>query len=75
MSGLFFGSLFGSQVADWYGRKYGFLLSIFMMGLGSSVSATASTPYIYAISRFISGAGIQGTETFDKKVNDEVFSM
>ncbi|OXA60960.1 solute carrier family 22 member 13 [Folsomia candida] len=59
MVGLFFGSIFGSQIADWYGRKSGFLLSILLVSLGSSVSAASPSPYVYAVSRFCSGAGIQ----------------
>ncbi|XP_021957175.1 organic cation transporter protein [Folsomia candida] len=58
MLGMFFGSVFGSQFADWYGRRYGFLAATLLLSLGSTMSALAGNPYIYALARFLCGAGV-----------------
>ncbi|XP_021946577.2 organic cation transporter-like protein [Folsomia candida] len=58
MMGMFIGNIYGSQFADWYGRKTGFLLATLLLALGSTVSAISPNPYVYAIARFICGCGI-----------------
>jgi len=57
MAGMLFGTVFASQASDWYGRRYTTTGIILALLLGSSVSAAAPNPYVYAAARFICGAG------------------
>jgi MFS family permease len=61
MLGMLLGSLFSSQISDWYGRKWVYLGVCLLMGLGQVLSALAPDPISYAFARFMAGAGLSGT--------------
>lgn len=58
MLGMFFGSVVGSQIADWYGRRLGFLGATLLLWVGSMASFYAPHPVLYAVARFLCGAGV-----------------
>ncbi|CAG7832469.1 unnamed protein product [Allacma fusca] len=60
MAGMVVGNLFVTQLADWYGRRYCFLGITIEVILGSVLTALAPNPYVYAIARFMCGAGFCG---------------
>ncbi|OXA44164.1 solute carrier family 22 member 15-like [Folsomia candida] len=60
MLGMLIGSLFSSQISDWYGRKWVYIGVCGLMAFGQGLSSLAPNPVVYAVARFFAGAGISG---------------
>ncbi|MFQ0812627.1 MFS transporter [Brucella anthropi] len=58
--GMLVGGILAGMLSEIYGRKPLFILSITLFSLCMIVSATAPTPFIFGLSRFVSGIGLGG---------------
>lgn len=66
------------MLKDWYryGRRYGFLGATLLEALGSVMSAISINPYMYAVARFLCGAGVTSKCRVqnDHKIHTKIFA-
>ncbi len=59
--GVIIGSAFCGLIADWYGRRIGFLSATFLVSIGGLLTALSTSYPLLVISRLIVGFGIGGS--------------